>query len=280
MILVTGPTGNVGRHVVSQLISTGTAVRALTRDPEKIALLPAEVEGVSADLSQPDTLPSTLQGITSVFLYAVPGSVTGFIKVALASGVRRVVFLSSAVVRDGVEQQTNAIAAIHADIEQVLEKSGLEWTFVRPGALAVNALQWAQQIHADGGVVYGPYAQATAAPVHEADIAAVVVDALTTDLHIGARLLVTGPESLTRSDEVRIIGEVSRRDLRFQEIPPEAARQQMVQFMPEPMVDALLAVWAQSVGQPATVSPTVEEVTGRPARSFRQWVVDHVGDFD
>jgi uncharacterized protein YbjT (DUF2867 family) len=49
-ILVTGATGNVAREVVSQLLDTGAAVRALVREPDS-ANLPDEVEVVRGDLS-------------------------------------------------------------------------------------------------------------------------------------------------------------------------------------------------------------------------------------
>ncbi|HZF11193.1 MAG TPA: NAD(P)H-binding protein, partial [Thermoanaerobaculia bacterium] len=37
-ILVTGATGRVGRQVVSQLLATGAAVRALSRNPDAAGL--------------------------------------------------------------------------------------------------------------------------------------------------------------------------------------------------------------------------------------------------
>lgn len=38
VILVTGATGNVGRQVTPQLLDTGAAVRALTRNPDSAGL--------------------------------------------------------------------------------------------------------------------------------------------------------------------------------------------------------------------------------------------------
>jgi nucleoside-diphosphate-sugar epimerase len=55
LILVTGTTGHVGRHVVSQLLHTGTSVRALTRNPDSTGLA-GDVDVVRGDLSIPDTL--------------------------------------------------------------------------------------------------------------------------------------------------------------------------------------------------------------------------------
>ncbi len=67
VILVTGATGNVGRHVVSQLAASGADVRALTRNPDA-AKLPAGVDVVRGDLLQPATVAASLGGVESVFL--------------------------------------------------------------------------------------------------------------------------------------------------------------------------------------------------------------------
>ena len=137
LILVTGATGNVGRQVVSQLIGAGARVRALTRNPDS-AGLPREVDVVRGDLSMPGTLDECLVGVEAVFLLwrsisADPGQ--AFVE-AIAKRARRIVFLSSSAVRDDVEQQPEPIGKLHADIEHWIEKSGLEWTFLRPGGFA------------------------------------------------------------------------------------------------------------------------------------------------
>jgi hypothetical protein len=44
-------------------------------------------------------------------------------------------------------------------------------------------------------------------------------------------------------------------------------------------VNMLLNAWAAALGQPALVTSAIEEITGRPARSFRDWVIDHAGEF-
>ncbi|MFE9277693.1 SDR family oxidoreductase [Paenibacillus glucanolyticus] len=66
-ILVTGATGNVGRHVVEELLKAGHKVRALSRYPAS-AKLPAAVEVVGGDLSNPDTLVPALEGVSGLHL--------------------------------------------------------------------------------------------------------------------------------------------------------------------------------------------------------------------
>ena len=97
---------------------------------------------------------------------------------------------------------------------------------------------------------------------------------------MGQRLELTGPQSLTHEEMVAIIGEVIGRPLRYQEIPPEAAKQGMVQHgFPEPFVEALMARYAKGVGQAAYLTGEVEKILGRPARTYAQWATDHADAF-
>jgi uncharacterized protein YbjT (DUF2867 family) len=80
-------------------------------------------------------------------------------------------------------------------------------------------------------------------PIHERDIAAVAVRALCEDGHAGAKYILTGPQSLTQRDQVHTIGDAIGRPLRFEEIPPEAARREMVNMMPASIADMLIDAW-------------------------------------
>jgi uncharacterized protein YbjT (DUF2867 family) len=123
------------------------------------------------------------------------------------------------------------------------------------------------------------HAAAATAPIHERDIAAVAVRALCGEDHDGKEFVLTGPASLTQREQVHIIGDAIGRPLRFEELPPELARQEMLKRWPSPAVDMLLRAYAAAVDRPAFVTSTVEEVTGAPARSFREWAADHAEDF-
>jgi uncharacterized protein YbjT (DUF2867 family) len=276
--LVTGGTGRVGRQVVSQLLPAGARVRALTRNPDA-AGLPPEVEVVRGDLTAPETLEECLDGVDAVFLvWTAPADAVPAAMDRIARHVRCIVLLTSPHrTPHPLFQQPNPLAAMHAEIERVIEASGLRWTFLRPGMFAANALMWwAAQIRA-GDVVRWPYADAPTAPIHERDIAAVAVRALLEDGHEGAEYVLTGPQSLSQFEQVATIGEVIGRPLRYEEMSPEEARREWK--APASAVNMLLNAWAAALGQPALVTTTVEEVTGRPARTFRDWVIDHAEAF-
>ncbi|HEY3571474.1 MAG TPA: NAD(P)H-binding protein [Thermoanaerobaculia bacterium] len=276
-ILVTGSTGTIGRQVVSQLLSTDAQVRAMTRNPDA-ADLPSGVEVVRGDLTDPASLDRCLEGIEAVFLVwtapaaAVPGAVE-----RIAKQARRAVFLTAPhKTPHPLFQQTNPMAAMHAEIERRIAASGLQWTFLRPGMFAANALSWWGPQIRSGDVVRWPYADVPTAPIHERDVAAVAVRALLAEGHEGAEYVLTGPESLSHREQVITIGEGIGRPLRFEEISPEEARRELP--FPAPAMDMLLEAWAAALGHPALVTSTVEEITGRPARTFRDWVADHAAE--
>jgi uncharacterized protein YbjT (DUF2867 family) len=115
--------------------------------------------------------------------------------------------------------------------------------------------------------------------VHERDIAAVAVRALTGAGHGGKKHVLTGPETLTHVQQVHTIGEVMRRSMRYEEISPEVARQQMIAWLPPSFADDALHYWANLVSEPELVTSAVEELTGLPSRTFREWVIEHAADF-
>ncbi|WP_067816769.1 NAD(P)H-binding protein [Actinomadura kijaniata] len=277
MILVTGASGNVGRPLVDLLLRDGVPVRALTRDPAA-AGLPAGADVVAGDLT---TIGAALPGVEAVFLvWPMPtADAAPAVVEAVAAHARRVVLLSSAAVLDGVGTDDNVIGRLHADLEAPIAASGLEWTFLRPWGFATNTLAWAEEIRAHG-TVSDIHGQVAASLIHERDIAAVAARALTEDGHAGAAYELTGPELLTQVEQARIIGEAIGRPVRWREISrAEAHTRKVAAGFPPEFADVMLDGFAALAERPGRVTSTVEEVTGVPARSFRQWAADHAADF-
>jgi uncharacterized protein YbjT (DUF2867 family) len=277
VIVVTGATGTVGRQVVMQLSERGAPVRAVTRDPGSAAM-PAGVEAVRADLSDPASLEPHLAGADSVFLvwpFTSPGQAAGqgskLVEV-LARHVPRIVYLSA-------QAAAGRPDSFWATIERLIEQSGAAWTFLRPTGFAANTLMWADQIR-NTGVVRWPYGAAARSLIHERDIAAVGVAALTDDRQAGQKYVLTGPEAVTQAGQVSLIGEAIGRPVRWEELAPGQAREQLLAAWGDPaFVDSALTTWARLVTEPEPVTATVEQVTGAAARSFRQWAGDHISDF-
>ena len=279
-ILIIGATGTVGRLVVSRLQVTGAQVRALVRNPDA-ARFPPLVEVVRGDLTLPETLDACLEGIDTVFLvWVAPPAALAPALERIVKHAQRIVLLSAPFkTPHPFFQQPNPARKIGEQIERLIESSGLQWTFLRPGMFARNALGWwAPQIRA-GDLVRWPHLSAPTAPIDECDIAAVAVQALCGEGHFGTEYVLTGPQSLSQFEQVSTIGRAIGRSLRIEEISPDEARREWLPSMPASVVNMLLDAWGAAIGQPAFVTSTVEEITGTPARTFLEWATDHAAEF-
>ncbi|UJB43376.1 SDR family oxidoreductase [Streptomyces sp. A1-5] len=284
MIVVTGATGNIGRSLVGRLLEEGVPVRALTRDPAR-AGLPARTEAVRADLMADTDLAPLLSGADALFLNLAAGggeSAQRLIDAAVEAKVPRLVFNSSLGVTDTPADETNFISRSHAAVERAVRASGLEWTFLRGGNYATNALGWAPAVRGNG-VVRDPHPGAQGAPIHEADLADAAAVALLdrTGTHVHRVHRLTGPEVLTNAQQVAAIAEAIGRPVRIEQIPEGEAAEAMVgPHLPLAAARELIGLFGRTVDAPAfPVTDTVARVTGHPARSFAQWARDHAADF-
>ncbi|MEV4975415.1 NmrA family NAD(P)-binding protein [Streptomyces scopuliridis] len=281
-VLVTGATGTVGRQVVAELLRRGHTVRALTRDPEKakaglLTDFPPGVSGVSGvevvrgDLSDPASLAPALEGVTGLHLITFGGAMfapleTGpeIVELARKAGVRRVTVLF------GGEE---------TPLQRAVEASGLDWTVVQPVEFMSNALEWAEAIRTED-TVREPFTARLSAMIHEADIGAVAAVALTEEGHAGRTYLITGPETLTVRDKVDALAAARGREIALVELTEEAAKERWrAAGHPEDVIDFLIMVYRDTPPEGRTVVGTVEEVTGRPARTFAEWAEEHATAF-
>lgn len=230
MILVIGATGNVGRHVVDRLHSTTeAAVRALVRPAARPpAGLPVGVEVSAGSLAEPDSLEPALTGVDTVLLIWPFLTTDGAPAVLRAIGrhARRVVYLSSTGVGGRAEEQDDPIFKLHADMERLIGRSGLRHTMLRSDTIASNTLGWAGQIRSTG-MVRGPLTAATAV-IDPRDIAAVAARVLIDDKHAGATYALTGPQVISRPEQVEAIGRAIGRPVVFAEVSVREARRQML----------------------------------------------------
>ncbi len=151
MILITGATGYIGRHLVSRLVAQGERPRCLVRDTQRAAsILPADkVEFVQGNTTQPDSLGAAMHGVDTVvhaaFLTAdrkqsagnhyqetnVQGT-ANVIKAAQDAGVKRIIEMSGLGTKPdkpGSYMQGRYLA------EKMLKESGLDWTIIQPSVL-------------------------------------------------------------------------------------------------------------------------------------------------
>jgi uncharacterized protein YbjT (DUF2867 family) len=269
-ILVAGATGTVGGQIVKQLSELGHQVLALTRNPAK-ANFPAEVEVVVGDLTKPETLMSALEGVNSLHLIKFGGDNYADLETG-----REIVAMAE---KAGVQRVTVLMGGAKGALEEAVESSSMAWTFLQPVEFMANILEWAAGIRSESAVRL-PFGDRKTAIVHEADIAAVAVAALTEDGHGGQTYTITGGEVLTPRKMVQIIGSAIGQDIRFIDLTEAEAREEWkAAGHPQQIIDFLMWVYGNTPPMGYTVVPTVEQVTGHPPRIFAQWAGDHVNNF-
>lgn len=142
-LAITGATGFVGQATLDVALAKGHSVRALTRRPQ---VGRDRLEWVHGTLSDGDALAKLVDGVDAVihiagltntpdpaqFEPANVGGTANVIAAAKEAGVRRFVFVSSLSAR---EPSLSAYGASKAKAEELVEKSSLDWTMVRPPAV-------------------------------------------------------------------------------------------------------------------------------------------------
>ncbi len=264
-VLVTGATGNTGRHVVAELVRRGERVRALTRAPSR-ARLPDGVELVEGTHTAPETPTGALDGVTKLHITVTAGLAdvgAELVNRAVDAGVRRMTIVWGGYV---------------GPTEQAMADSGVEWTRLEPQEFMSNTLTWVDSVRA-ANVVREPF-DLPSAVVHEADIGAVAATALVEDGHSGRVYNLTGPEALTTRERIAILASALGRDIALEQITRQRAIDRLLADGVS-VADAEYVVGWHSSPPPeaSTVVGTVEAVTGRPARTFARWVSEHAGRF-
>ncbi|MFI1098562.1 NAD(P)H-binding protein [Streptomyces sp. NPDC020917] len=276
-VLITGARGRVARGLTGLLHHAGHDVRAGSRDPGALDL-PRGVPAVPLSLARPAQFGPALDGVRSVFLYAEPSHAEEFGAAARAAGVEHVVLLSSSSVTDGPADLKSPLARTHAVAEDALAAAGPDLTVLRPGSFATNALYWARSIAATGTVRL-PVPGAHTDPVHEADLAEAAFAVLTRAEARGGVHHLTGPQSLTFTEQLAVVERASGRPIGVEAIGHDAWKAEVAAYMPAEYAAALLEFWLAGDGVPVRLTGTLERLTGRSPRPFAAWAADHAAAF-
>ncbi|SNQ46167.1 conserved hypothetical protein [Frankia canadensis] len=283
-VLVTGGTGKTGRRLIPMLRRRGSAVRAASRTP---APARGGVEPVRFDWFDESTYRAALAGVQAV--YVVSPHLTGtvadasaqmekFVHAAAASGVRRLVHLSSF----GVDQAPPDDPLRRAEL--LVEGSELPATILRPAAFMQNFSEnhWsglARSIRERGELAM-PFGDYPVSHVSARDIAEVAAAALTEDGHEGKGYTLTGPEAITFAEAAAHISAAAGRHVRYVDPGPDAIRDALLGSGAPAEFAAYVSEtfrFAITSGVMKAVTGDVSAATGRPATSFAEFAADAAG---
>jgi uncharacterized protein YbjT (DUF2867 family) len=280
-ILVTGATGTVGREIIKQLALQDVHVRAGVHSiikGENLKRLPG-VEIVEIDFKKPESLHAAFTHVDRLMLIT-PFSedqlemARNLVDEAKKKEVKHVVKLSAL---GAGEEPGIQVGRWHREIEAYIEESGIPYTFLRAANFMQNLVNYNADTIKHEGKFYYPVGEGKVSFIDTRDIAAVAVEALVGEGHEGRIYDLTGSEALSHGEMAAILSEVTGRNITFVDVPAEAARQAMLsQHMPEKMVSATLELYdAFRNGRFESITNTVEQITGRPPHTFRQFASDY-----
>jgi uncharacterized protein YbjT (DUF2867 family) len=99
------------------------------------------------------------------------------------------------------------------------------------------------------------------------------------DGHAGQIYELTGPALTTPRQRADAIADALGEPVRFIEQSRDEARAQMLQFMPEPVVETTLTILGEPTPAEQRISPDVEHLLGRAPRTFADWAQRYVAAF-
>jgi len=281
MILVTGATGNIGSELVKLLVAKGLPVRVISRDETKVSHLDPAVQRVIGDRHDPSVVRKAAQGADKVFMLAVLFDKNHeadrlLVEEAKQAGAGQIVVISSGTVRI----EGNAIGRLHREKEELIEQSGIPWTFLRSGGFMSNSLQWADTIKSQSKV-FNPMGKGKTAPISPYDIAGVAAVALTCPGHEGKAYDLTGAELVSTPEQVEILSKVIGKPIDCVDIPVEVATERaLASGLPEALVNSLAELWVQVRKESYTFQTNeVERLTAQPAQTFETWCREHRSAF-
>jgi len=283
MIVITTPTGQIGRQVLANVVGRGRPIRVVARDPAGLAAGTREVvDVVEGSHGESDVVDRAFAGADAVFWLVPPNPRSESLEAAYAGftrpaadaltrhRVKRVVGVSA--LGRGTPLARNAgyvTATLEAD--DLIASSGAAYRALTLPSFMDNLLRQVEGIR-NQGVFVSPISGDRKLPTCATrDVAAVAARLLLDDSWSGrASVPVLGPEDLSFRDMAGIMSEVLGRPVRFQRISAEAFKARMLErgvseAMAQGQLDMALA---KDAGLDNAEPRTPESTT---PTSFRTW---------
>ena len=281
MIVVTTPTGQIGSQVVKNLLAADETVRVIARDPARLAPeIHGKVDVVQGSTDDESVLSRAFEGSEGLFWVVPPSFATNDVKeyylqftrpachAIKSQGVKRVVAVSA--LGRGFPLDGGVVTDSFAKDEEI-EQTGVDFRALWCPGFMENMLRQLEPLKHQGMFflpsrpdVKGPY-------VATRDIASIGSKLLLDRSWTGqGGVAVLGPEDLSINDMAAIMTDVLGKPIRFQSIPGEAYKAQLIKFgANENFAQRLVDMYAAKDNGLDTAEPRTAENT--TPTSFRQW---------
>ena len=261
--LVLGATGKTGSRVAADLVNRGLPIRTAARSGADVAF----------DWSDRGTYAPALKNVERVYLIApilridFAEDVSAFLDEAEAAGVAHVTFLSAY----GMEHAPAEVAIRGVELD-LLQRQRFSHSFVRPAWFMQNFSE--TFLKPVNGTIMVPTGNGSEAFIDAEDIAAVAATTLAEPAaHAGAAYSLTGPQALTVSEAASLISEATGQTITHLDLDREDWIAGAIATGVPAEYSAVLRPLTETVasGNGSRPNGTVEQVTGTPPRTFRDF---------
>lgn len=295
-IVVTGASGAFGRRAAELLLEkTGPSDLILTtRKPEQLAGFAARgVRVRKADFDHPETLPAAFEGGDRMLLISTArvgtrvGQHRNAVEAAVRAGVRHIVYTSVM----GADKPANpAIVKLdHRATEEIIERSGAAWTFLRDSQYAEAIAQAVIPPALAMGVLPSNCPDGPIAFVSREDCVATAVGVLTQPGHENRAYELSGPERLSFRKAVEMAVAMTGRPIELKPVSDEEMfayfdslgvprhASDLVPQGPIPWSSDDMVSFGASIreGYFDVLTDYVERITGRAPRPLREVLLQY-----
>ena len=286
MIVITTPTGALGHQVLQNVLESGEPVRVIARDPSRLpAAVRERVEVVEGSHSDRDVVMQAFAGADAVFWLPPPNPHAPSLEAAYVDfsrpacdaikkqGVGHIVSVS-ALGRGTAQAQSAGLVTASLAMDDLLADTGAHFRALTMPSFMDNILFQIEPIKSQG-MFFSPIDGDKAAPTCATrDIASAAARLLLDRSWSGqGHEAVLGPEDLSFNDMAGIMSESLGKPVRFQQIPFEAFKAQLLESgMSEAFAQGYVEMMAaKNLGLDNAEPRTPENTT---PTTFRQWCED------
>lgn len=283
MIFVSGANGQFAQAVIRTLLQAGRAesLAVGTRNVESAFARELEGKGVSvrhADFRDPALMRSALRGVeTALFIPTYDTNDQRLqqnlnaLEAARATDVRHVVYPSFLNAQSALVEHSRLV---HYPTEQAIRASGLGFTILRH-ALYADLMVGDLQATLASGVLRRVGGHARCAYVARADLGVSAAHVLMRGKPEGRVYSETMERTCSGDEAAALLSEVFGKPVRYEAVAAADWPRYMTEnwgVPPELSASTLGTMQAIEAGEFDIVSPDYAEITGRPARSMREFL--------
>lgn len=299
-IIVTGASGQFGRAAAKLLLKKVPSKDLIftTRKPQELTELIARGANVrKADFDDPAGLDMAFRGGDRMLLISTArvgtrvGQHRNAIEAAKRAGIRHIVYTS--LLNADREDNPALVKLDHRATEEILERSGLAWTFLRDSQYSEAVAMAMAPVALQAGRHFGSSAEGKVAYVSREDCVESAVSVLTTPGHERTAYDLTGPELFTQRSTMELVSELAGKPIEYVPVDDEGMfavfdalgvprhASDDPTSAPIPWCSTDMVSFSRSIreGFFDVVSDHVQRLTGHPPRTLREVLLANKTDW-